>query len=117
MANPHRGAVALEAGGKVYSLRFTTNSICELEDSLGKPIMQIVSDMQGESGASMKMIRSLVWAALLDGHPDMGPKEAGALIDEAGMETVTEKIGLTIQRFFPDQEGQESSRPPKAKAG
>jgi len=117
MANPHRGAVALEAGGKVYSLRFTTNSICELEDSLGKPIMQIVNDMQSESGASMKLIRSLVWAALLDGHPGIGTKEAGALIDDAGMETITEKILLAIQRFFPDQEGQERARPPKAKAG
>ena len=115
MANANRGAVALEAGDKVYSLRFTTNSICELEDHFGQPISQVVEAMQDGKGVGMKMIRGLVWGALIDQHPDMDLKEAGAVLDAAGQDAVMEKVGLAMQRFFPDrEEGKEN--PPKAEA-
>ncbi|KFB10332.1 hypothetical protein [Nitratireductor basaltis] len=115
MANAERGAVALEAGGKVYSLRFSTNAICEVEDHFGKPIMKIVEDLQDETNVSMKMVRALVWGALLEEHPAIQPSQAGYLLDEVGVPVMTEKIGLALQRFFPEAEGK--ANPPKAKAG
>ncbi len=115
MANPHRGAVALEAGEKVYSLRFTTNSICELEDHFGgKGISQIVVEMQGQP--SMKLVRAMIWGALIDGHPNLTMKEAGTILDEVGIETITEKLGEALKRYFPDAKEGEAN-PPKAKAG
>lgn len=116
MANPHRGAVALETDGKVYSLRFTTNSICELEEHFGQPIAKIVTELQDESNASMKMVRAVVWGALLSEQPDITLKDAGNLLDEVGVDALTEKLGLALQRFFPDAEAGEKKNPPKAKA-
>ncbi|MDX1170246.1 hypothetical protein GOL87_25290 [Sinorhizobium medicae] len=117
MANPNRGAVALEAGDKIYSLRFSTNSICELEEHFGKPIMQVVKEMEDQSKVSMGMVRSIVWAALLEHDENMTHKEAGRILDEAGREVIMEKIGLALQRFFPDEGANEKARPRKAKAG
>ncbi|MEC9246275.1 hypothetical protein [uncultured Nitratireductor sp.] len=117
MANPNRGAVALETEDKVYSLRFSTNAICELEEHFGKPIMQIVNELEDESRVSMGMIRSIVWAALLEHDPEITHKEAGRVLDHAGQQVVMEKIGLALQRFFPDAGAEKGkANPPKAKA-
>ncbi len=116
MANQNRSAVALEAGDKVYSLRFSTNAICELEEHFGKPIMAIVNDLEDESRVGMGLVRAIVWAALLEQNPNITHKEAGRILDEAGQQVVMEKIGLALQRFFPDGEASDKPRPRKAKA-
>lgn len=115
MANPHKGAVALETADKVYSLRFTTNSICELEDALGRPVGEIVSDLQSAEKSSMKLIRSLVWGGLIADQPDLTTKEAGEILDSVGMAEMTAKIGTAFQRFFPSRKGGANENPPKAK--
>lgn len=116
MANPHKGAVALETSDGIRSLRFSTNSICELEDHFGgKPIMEIVSELEDESRVSMKMVRAVIWGALIADWPEASLEDAGNILDEVGIDVMTGKLGEALRRFFP--EAQEGGNPPEAPAG
>lgn len=122
MANAQRGGVTLEAGGKAYTLSFSINAMCELEDAFGKPVMEVIEDFQNAdtdgSKLSIKTVRVLIWAALIDHHPEMTQQDAGRLTIGTDMNTVMEKVGLALQRAFPEQEGKKgSTNPPEAKAG
>jgi len=115
MANPHRGQVALAAGDATYTLCFSANALCELEDATGQAVTQITEKFNS-GGASMKLVRALVWAGLQDHHPDIDLKGAGRIITDAGMAPTMEAVGRAFELAFPDVE-EGGSRPPKAKAG
>jgi len=118
MANPHRGAVALQAGKSAFTLSFSVNALCELEDALGLPVAKIAAGMNDPENVRLKTVRALVWAALRDHHEEISLKEAGEIINDAGIPACMEKIGQAFQLAFPDQpEAQEEgARPQKAKA-
>lgn len=102
MANPHRGEVALVAGDQTYTLVYTTNSLCELEESLGQSIEQIVNNMN-----HFKVRRAVVWAGLMK-HHKMSITEAGDVMDAAGVPATVEAVEKAITAAFPP--------PPEAKA-
>lgn len=116
MANAVRGQVSLKAGDTIYTLCLSANAMCSLEEHTGRDIGDIASSLNG-NGVSMIMVRSLVWAALQDHHPDIDIKGAGRVITEAGMPACMEAIGVAFQRAFPDAEVKDNPNPPKAKAG
>ena len=70
MANPHRGEVTLDTSERTYKLSFSVNALCELEDALGKSVMEVVDELNatsdGPARISMKTLRVLIWAALID---------------------------------------------------
>lgn len=113
MANPHRGQVSLVAGDATYKLCFSANALCELEDLTGETVGAITEKLNG-AGASMTLIRALVWAALQDHHPEVDIKAAGNIITLAGMAACMEAIGKAFELAFP---AVEDDRPTKAKAG
>lgn len=115
MANAVRGQVSLVAGDTTYTLVLSINAMCEIEDTTGKDIVVLVSDLQSGK-VSMKSFRLLFWAALQDYHPDVDLKAAGILISEIGMTAAMGALGEAFERAFPDAE-ENGSRPPKAKAG
>ena len=43
MGNPYKGEVQFTAGGKSYTLYFSINAMCELEEALGDGIVQLAS--------------------------------------------------------------------------
>lgn len=111
MANPHRGSVALQAGEKAYTLSFSINAICELEDALDKPVAQIAEGLRDERNVRMSTVRSVIWAALLDHHA-VSLEEAGAIASEAGIAACMEAVGRAFSLAFPEAKGR--ARPPKA---
>lgn len=115
MANPHRGEVALEADGQTYTLSFSVNAICELEEVLDKPIGQIMGALQGD-GVSMKTVRWLVWAGLQDHHEDVDEKKAGRIATEIGVTETLSQVGKALKLAFPDAEAKDSDRPRKARS-
>lgn len=100
MANPHRGQVPLVAGDTTYTLCLSTNALCELEDITGETVTQVTEKLNG-AGASMKLIRALVWAGLQDHHPDVDVKAAGKIISQAGMVACMEAIGKAFELALP----------------
>jgi hypothetical protein len=114
MANPHRGQVAFKAGDKEYTLSFSINAMCELEDHLELSINQIANKVQDPSQMKMSYLRAIIWAALQDNHPDIDLKTAGAIASEAGAVAVMDAIKACFVAAFPELEAGKKSDPRKA---
>jgi len=112
MANPNRGGVAVSVGDDEWTLSFSVNALCELEDHLGKPVPQIVDALGDPANLRITDVRALVWAALLDHHGDISLKEAGAVAARIGVLPCLEKVGKALEIAFPTKAGK---NPRKAK--
>lgn len=112
MANKYKGAVAFEAGEDSYTLSFSANALCELEDKLGVGVNEIGALMGDPEKIRMKTMRTIFWAGLLDHHPETDEKTAAVIFSKL---MATEAIGLIIKAFglaFPDAPEGEPN-PPK----
>lgn len=99
MANRLRGEVVIP--GTDHVLRFTTNSICFLEDDLGRTIGDIAGSLQDEPDkASFKVIRSMVRAGLMHAQPKITAVEAGEVMDEAGFVVVVQVMSEALSAAF-----------------
>jgi hypothetical protein len=103
MSNPHKGEVALEAGDKTYTLRYSIDAICSMEAALGKGFPAIAAEMSDINKMSVTVVRQVLHSGLQESHPDLTLKDAGELILSAGgalkvMAKVTEALGAA----FPD---------------
>lgn len=119
MANPYRGEVTLSAADDTFTLSYSVNAICELEEFFdGKPIGEIAESLGDGSSVKMSTIRALVWAGLRDHHPDVDLTAAGVIASKAGIPACMDAIGKAFERTFPPAEaGKAKPRPRNAKAG
>ncbi|MDW9877325.1 hypothetical protein GOC31_20850 [Sinorhizobium meliloti] len=116
MANPNRGSVALQVGDRVYTLSYSINALCELEDLLEKPVAEIVKAIQTPAELRMSSVRAIIWAGLQDHHEGLTVKEAGQIASEAGMQAALAKAGEAFRLAFPaPAEGGAKANPRKAK--
>lgn len=116
MANPHRGQVALHAGDDTYTLSFSVNAICALEEALDMPVAKIGGMLDDPDKMRMALMRTVVWAALQDHHDALSEKDAGLVISAAGIGPTMAKIGEAFQLAFP-QEAKVAAGKRKAAAG
>lgn len=107
MANPLKGEVVFEAAGAVYTLRWSTNAMCELEEASGRGLNSIVRELAswgpalGPDGRTplpetdaqqqartdrikVSTVRLVFWAMLRDHHPGIDLRQAGDLMQHAG---------------------------------
>jgi hypothetical protein len=115
MANAERGEVNVEVEGKPYTLRPTFDSLCELEELVGRPIDQIMSEMQQ---GRLSGVRSVMWCMLQDAHAKEFPtlKHASRFIEAMGgvdkaIEVLYRVMGLNLEEAPAD------ANPPDAQAG
>ncbi|MEP6827917.1 MAG: hypothetical protein ABJA10_07565 [Aestuariivirga sp.] len=106
MANENRGEVALVLGEATYTLLFSVNALCNLEDRMGKPINEILSSMGENTG--LKMLRSLLQCGLSQRHPEITEAIAGDLLSFGNTQVVTAKIGEALALAFPAPTGSEA---------
>ena len=99
MDNPKRGEVSFEYEGQKYTLHFSTNAICALEESLDQDIGSLLEAMESDK-PSMRLMRALFLAGLSDNHPDIGLPDAGKLIDALTLAKAGEYISSAIEKSF-----------------
>jgi hypothetical protein len=114
MANNHRGSVALQAGSVPYTLSFSVNALCELEDAFNQPVAKIAETLGKPESIRLSTVRTLVWAALRDHHEEMDIKAAGDVVTDAGMAKTMAAIGKAFELAFPAPSGKENPRKAKA---
>lgn len=116
MPNPHRGEVSFVAGEQTYTLSFSVNSICSLEDELGEGWDAIASQLR--STPRVKTVRAVLWAGLLDKHEGLEIEDAGRIMTEAGVAETMEAVGRALIAAFPapKEEKAAGSRPTKRAA-
>lgn len=118
MANSARGSVALQVGDKAYTLSYSVNAICELEDHFeGKPVAQIAETMNDQASVPMSTVRAVIWAGLIDHHPELTLKDAGNVASEAGIPACMNAVGRAFALAFPDAPKGAKPRPRKAVNG
>ena len=113
MANPVKGEVPLEIGGKVYTFVLGTYGLAALERRMKMPwpkIFKRASD--GEFG--IDDVLAVVHAGLLKHHRGLTEENVADLIDAAGMESINAAIGEALKLIAPATTtgGEESENPP-----
>ena len=109
MANPVKGAVSFEAAGKSYTLSYSINALCELEEMLGEGVTEVAAKMGGKGGTRLSLIRALFWAGLRDHHPEVTIVESGELMREYGIQETSEIVGRAFMLAFPQADGRRSA--------
>lgn len=103
MANALRGEKSFTADGRAYTVKFSINAICELEDALGLSVAELGTAMADPARLRIRMMRALLWAGLRDKHPEVTIEDAGRLLDDGAtriMPVVAEAFALA----FPAEE-------------
>lgn len=113
MANKHRGEVAFDLEGKTYTLRLSTNALCELENVLGCGINEIGSKLANPETLRLSTVRAVIWAALRDHHREVTLADAGVMVDALKLSGAVELIGKTLSAAFPDAEEGATENPPQ----
>jgi len=115
---PIAKGVQIELGGRMRTFRFDFNALCLLEDALGISITEIGKVMSG--AVKLKVMRSIVWAALQHEDETLTPKDVGKLLDPADMGKVAEAIRKAFELAFRvegDQKKAAGTPPPALKDG
>jgi hypothetical protein len=114
MANPHKGDIELQAGEQTYTLRYSVDAICELEDRLDKSFPVIAMEMTDPVKRRLSVVREVLRAGLREHHPDISLKEAGELLVAAGgAPLVLAKIDQAFMAAFPQAEASDKPSPRK----
>ncbi len=100
MGNRQKGEVGFEADGKPYTLVFSINALCELEDRMGEAVSGI--DSLASSRKRFRTIRTVFLCGLLDHHPELTEREAGRIIDAIGIERADALVGEAFALAFPE---------------
>lgn len=111
MANKQKGEVDLRVGGKVYTLRYSTNALCVLEAAFDDDVQSIAKRFEGvEKGVRMSDVRHFFHAALIDNHPEIGLAEAGLIISDAGIDVAMSAASDAFQANFDPVEAGETPK-------
>lgn len=120
MANKFKGDVSFESGDKTYTMRYSANALCELEDALDMGVNAIATRLANPESMRWKMVRVVFWAGLRDHHQEITLHQAGEMITDisatAAMELISKAFELAFQdnsKAHPQKPGQKG---PAAKA-
>jgi hypothetical protein len=102
MGNAAKGQTSLNVDGVDFTLAFTANAMCELEEATGQSVPKFLAGLEDpKNPPGFTEIRLLLWAGLLDQH-GMTLKEAGQLIDAVGLDAMGDKMATAMARSLPD---------------
>ena len=102
MGNPHKGEVEFTVGKKVYTLHFSINAMCELEEAMGGAgITELAMQMSDPSKFKLKDMRTMFWAGLRDHHEAMTAQDAGRLMNDLGMMEAMNLVAKAFTLAFP----------------
>lgn len=114
-SNPHKGEVSFElVSGETYTLQFTIDAICTLEELLDKSSMDIFTLLaRGRIG----VLRAAMWAGLQTQHPKVTVREAGELIphikgDQKALQLVTRAMNLAFGEAEPGEAAEDGKADP-----
>lgn len=104
MTNP-RGEVTFEALGKTWRLKLGTGAMCRLEDwHQPSGIAEIISGVQtAKGGVRVSILVDMLFAGLLDSHPDITRQTVIEIVDDIGRDAVLEPLGAAVKAAFPEK--------------
>lgn len=106
MANKDRGEVTLQTGDVTHKLRFTVNSLCNLEDALDMSIIEIGNKLSDVKKVRVSLLRTILKHCLPGGTTD---DQAGEIIGEVGLPATMSAISEAIKQAFPEAKAAEKN--------
>lgn len=108
MANRERGEVELIVGERTYTLVLDIDAMCALEEYFSTPTHEATWDeieQRVQRGASVRMLRALIWAMLQRHHPDVTIVESGRIVsDMGGLPGLITVVSKAMRAATPDPE-------------
>src|SRR5262245_51744581 len=116
MANPVKGEVPLEIGGKRYVFVLGSYGLAALERRVKMPWFKFFRRATVEGGDwGIDDVLASLHAGLLKHHPYLTEMDVADLIDEAGLATINKAIIESIALMQPDGGGGEVAGNPPTK--
>lgn len=109
MANPQKGEVAFEAGGKAYVFKLDFNALCSLEQLVKMPFPKFLKRKEDEWGAID--LRSVFCCGLDDYQ--LSAKDVGKIIQQIGQAKAGEIIAEAIASGL-TEDAKSNANPPQA---
>lgn len=109
MANPIKGEVPLEVGGKVYTFQLGTYALAALERRMKMPWPKVFERAR-DGLMGIDDVLGIVLCGFLRHHRQMTEEQAADIIDEAGMTRINSMITEAIRLMQPEG-GQQSGEP------
>lgn len=85
--------------GVEREVRFTLNALAELEERYGS----VDAAFKAMDDGSIKAIRFVLWAGLIEAQPDLTEQQVGSLIDLQLMHGLIENISDALVADMPDK--------------
>jgi hypothetical protein len=101
MANPVKGELPLEVGGKRYTFVLGTYALAAVERRMKMPWTKLFK-RAADGDWGMNEILAITHAGLLRHHRDMTEEQAADLIDAAGVERIVDLIGEAMKLMQPE---------------
>jgi hypothetical protein len=98
------GEVGFDADGERFTLTFSIDALCNLEEAAGCSISKIGEGLRDEGKPQLRTIKTMFWAALTERHPDMTQKDASTLMGKIGFVTAGRLVLEAFALAFPDSE-------------
>jgi hypothetical protein len=120
MANKHRGEIALEIEGRIYTLHAGINAIADVEGLFSTVDKRVTYQdvVEHVNNGSITHIRGLLWAMFRKHQPNLSLADVGDLIDSVGMQAIEQKFAELLRATVADPEDLKalgvSANPPKA---
>lgn len=108
MANTKRGEVDFRVDKDTYTLSYSVNALCELEEALGIGIVEIANLLGDKDRLKLSTIRHIFHVGLKDYHPSVSITDTGKIMTDLGIEKVVELFSTAFGLAFPEAE---ASRP------
>lgn len=117
MSNPLKGEIDFPVGDTSYRLRFSVNSIIEVEDILGVGIIPLSQMFNNPATLKARDVRAMLWGALREHHPEVDLLGAGEIMTIARLRPTIEHVAEALQAAFPPPEDKETPSPKRGRAG
>jgi len=116
MSNSHLGKIDVRVDDKIWSLQFSINALCALEDELGAGQAVDIQTLIGES-PSVSTLRTLFWAALQEHHAGITKEDAGRVMNALGILRATSIITQALLAAFGEMAKAQGDSGPLAGTG
>lgn len=80
-----------------YTLVMNLNTMCDIEDATGESFFVVAQRLLDGETISVRLVRTMLWAALRANIPDLTEEEAARIASEIGVLVAVEALGAAIK--------------------
>jgi hypothetical protein len=96
--------------GVEREVRFTLNAMAELEERYGS----VDAAFKAVDEGSVKAARCVLWAGLMEAHPELTEQQVGSLIDIQLMKDIMDSVAEAVSDDMPEADTNEGVALPNA---